>query len=92
MAQVTVQLPSLLHHCTDGEREIALDAGTLDEALQTLIARHPLLEVHVFEGNRKIRRFVLIFHNEDDIRRLESWDVPLADGDRITILQSVAGG
>jgi molybdopterin synthase sulfur carrier subunit len=52
----------------------------------------PLLEVHLFEDSGCLRQHVIFFHNEDLIRRGDELDVPIRSGDKLTILNSVAGG
>ena len=92
MAHVTVELPSLLSGILDGETKVAIEARTLSEALHALTQRYPALDVHLFDETRGLRPHVLCFHNTTNSRWLDSLDVPLAEGDTITILQAVSGG
>ena len=92
MARVTVELPSLLAAAADGLREVPLEAQTLEGALRALVERHPALDVHLFDEGRGFRQHVLCFHNEVNTRWLGSTERPVAEGDRIRILQAVSGG
>jgi molybdopterin converting factor small subunit len=92
MSRVTVELPSLLAPVVGGAASIPVEGGTLTEALAALVERHPALEVHLFDETGGLRRHVLCFHNDTNTRWLDSLDVPVADGDTITILQAVSGG
>jgi molybdopterin synthase sulfur carrier subunit len=92
MSSVTVELPSVLAPVVGGTASIAVDGTTLAEALASLVERHPALTVHLFDETGRFRRHVLCFHNETNTRWLESLEVPVADGDTITILQAVSGG
>ena len=92
MSRVTIELPSLLGIVVDGDRSITVDAESLTDALKTLVERYPALEVHLFDESGDFREHVLCFHNQTNTRWLESIDVPLAEGDTITILQAVSGG
>ncbi len=92
MAKVTIQLPSMLSRIVDGAGSIPIEAESLDGALAAVIERHPALDVHLFDESGKLREHVLCFHNQTNSRWLETDDVPLADGDTITILQAVSGG
>ena len=92
MSKVTIELPSLLGIAVDGDRSVDVDADSLTAALQKLIERYPALEVHLFDETGDFREHVLCFHNQTNTRWLESIDVPLAEGDTITILQAVSGG
>ncbi len=92
VVQVTVHLPSMLGPIVDGQRSIPVEAETIGGALRAVIDRHPGLEVHLFDETRGLRAHVLCFRNETSTRWLESLEEPVAEGDRITILQAVSGG
>jgi adenylyltransferase/sulfurtransferase len=89
---VTIQLPSLLSRVVDVPAAIRVEAGTLADALAALTAAHPGLRVHLLDEEGGLRQHVLCFHNDTNSRWLPSHDVPLADGDTVTILQAVSGG
>ncbi len=92
MAEVTVELPSLLDHVVNGSRSISVEADSLRGALEALVERHPGLAVHLFDETGEFRQHVLCFHNQTNTRWIESIDIPVAAGDTITILQAVSGG
>jgi len=92
MSRVTVQLPSLLGPVVNGADSVGVEGGTVAEVLAALVAAHPALKVHLFDETGGFRRHVLCFHNDANTRWLDSLDVPVADGDTITILQAVSGG
>ncbi len=92
MARVTVELPSLLSPMAGGARTLALEAATLSEALASLVALHPALDVHLFDETRKLRQHVLCFLNDENSRWLEGTDRALRDGDTLSIIQAVSGG
>ncbi len=92
MATVAVQLPSLLSPVVGGKLRFTLEAATLREALAALIAREPRLGVHLFDETGAFREHVLCFLNDTNSRWLDSLDVPVSDGDTLTILQAVSGG
>ena len=92
MNKVTVHLPSLLGPVVNGADSVGVEGETVAEVLAALIDHHPALKVHLFDETGGFRRHVLCFHNETNTRWLESLDVPIADGDTITILQAVSGG
>ena len=89
---VTVQVPSLLLASTQGRHEVEVEAATLDGCIEDLLARYPLLEVHLFEEGRKLRGHVNLFHNDTNVRWLDDWSQPVRAGDTLTILQAVSGG
>ena len=92
MPSVTVELPSLLAPVAGGAASVAVRGATITEALASLVERYPALDVHLFDETGRLRRHVLCFHNDTNTRWLDSLDVPVADGDTITILQAVSGG
>lgn len=90
--RIDVYIPGLLRDCTGGHPRVALDADTLGGAITTLLRSHPLLRVHLYDESERLRPHVLIFHNDENIKRLERLDVPLRAGDRLHIVQAVSGG
>jgi len=91
MASVTVELPSLLTRLLETPASIPVEAETLDGALRRATERYPALSVHLFDETGAFRQHVLCFHNDTNTRWLPTREVPLADGDRVTILQAVSG-
>lgn len=92
MLEIPIHIPSLLHNCTRGQSAVTVTADTVAGAIDALLRDYPLLRTNLFEPSGAQRKFVLIFYNEENIHWLESLDIPLQPGDRLTVLQSVAGG
>ena len=90
--KVTVNVPSLLLECTQGRREVEVEASTLDGCIEDLLSRYPLLEVHLFAEGRKLRGHVNLFHNDTNVKWLDDWTQSVRQGDTLTILQAVSGG
>ena len=91
MAAVSVRLPSVLAQIV-GRKSLQIEAETLKGGIEALLTEMPELEVHIFDESGGLRQHVNCFHNDDNTRWLEDLDRPLADGDTITIMQSVSGG
>ncbi len=89
---VVVYVPSLLLGCTGGRSEVEVQASTLEACVEALLARHPQLEVHLFDRSRELRPHVNLFLGDANVRWLDDWRQPLAAGDTLTILQAVSGG
>ncbi len=89
---VVVYVPSLLVGATCGRSEVEVQASTLEDCVEALLARHPQLGVHLFGQGRELRPHVNLFWNDTDVRWLDDWQKPLAAGDTLTILQAVSGG
>ncbi len=92
MAQVTIELPSLLSPLVNGQGAISVKSDSVAGALQALVELHPTLRVHLFDEGGGLRQHVFCFHNRTNTRWLGSIEVPVAEGDTITILQAVSGG
>lgn len=89
---VTVEVPTPLRRFTQEQREVTIEGETVGEALRRTVERHPSLERHLYTEDGKLRSFVNVFLNDDDIRHLDKEDTRVADGDRISIIPSIAGG
>ena len=92
MSEVTVRLPLVLAQMVDGERRFTVQGDTIGEALQDLMRQRPGLGMHLFDDAGALRRHIRCFHNEAYTRGHEGLARPVAPGDIITILNSVAGG
>lgn len=90
--KLEVSVPSLLRDCTCGQVSFPLEASTLQEALNVLLATYPLLKVHLFTEQGQLRKHVLIYYNEDSLSWLDDWSISLREGDQLRVLQAVSGG
>ena len=89
---VTVRVPAQLRPLADGHGEIAVDGGTVGEALKALDAAHPGFHDRLFDDAGKLRRFVNVFVADEDIRFMQGLETPLTDGQTVSIIPAVAGG
>ena len=62
------------------------------EALAGLVALHPDLKRHLYTEEGKLRAFVNVYVNDEDMRYLQKEATALNDGDTISIVPSIAGG
>jgi len=88
---VTVKIPAQLRGVTDGEGEVAVEGGTVGEALDAVFDEHEELRARITEDGT-LRRFVNVYVAGEDIRFQDGLDTQLSDGDEVTILPAVAGG
>ena len=88
----TVQLPAVLAQMVEGERVFEVRGETIGEALEDLVSQRPALRVHLFDESGGLRPHVLCFHNDEYARGLDGLTWAVAAGDRLTILNSIAGG
>jgi molybdopterin converting factor small subunit len=87
---IDVTIPRLLSDAI-GEHVIAIDADTLAAAVDRLRA-HAKLGPLIFDDAGRLRPHVLIFHNDQATRWLDSLDVPIRAGDTISVVQATSGG
>jgi len=87
-----VRLPTLLRPMADGQAQVSTDPGTLREVLGQLVQKYPGLDGQIMDEEGKLRRFVNLYVNDDDVRYLDDLDTKVSDGDVVTILPAVAGG
>ncbi|MDK1472471.1 MoaD/ThiS family protein [Streptomyces sp. 549] len=89
---VTVRIPTILRTYTDGKAEVAADGATLGEVLADLEKNHTGIGPRVLDDTGKLRRFVNVYVNDDDVRFAEGLDTATPDGAGISIIPAVAGG
>ena len=87
-----ILIPAPLRKFTGNSAEVAVSGATVGEALQSLASVHPELRQQIFTDEGKIRSFVNVYHNDEDIRFLDKDATVVADGDVVTLVPSIAGG
>ena len=76
-----------------GKRDSAeFGAGTVGQALTNLTSEFVDLRKHLFTEDGKLRSFVNVYVNDEDIRYLAKENTPTKDGDVVSIVPSIAGG
>jgi adenylyltransferase/sulfurtransferase len=87
-----VFIPTALRQYAGRQEEVQLAGGTVDEILSELTERYPDLKRQLYAENGKLRNFVNIYLNDDDVRYLEKGETPVSEGDTISIVPAIAGG
>lgn len=88
---VTVRIPTPLQRVTQGKEVVEGVPGTVINMVNELDKAYPGLAERISE-NGKIRRFVNIYVNEEDIRFLDAENTGVKDGDEVSIVPAIAGG
>jgi sulfur-carrier protein len=88
----TVRIPTPLRAYTGDRAELTVPGATVGEVLRALALAHPGLGEKLLDERGSVRRYVNVFHNDEDIRFLQSLDTPVTAGDRITLIPAIAGG
>src|SRR5215813_11618843 len=87
-----ILIPTPLRPFTDKKDAVEADGKTVGELLADLTTKHSGLKAHLYSAEGKLRSFVNIYVNDEDIRYLQKEQTPLKAGDTVSIIPSVAGG
>jgi molybdopterin converting factor small subunit len=87
-----ILIPTPLRQFAEKKDAVDVSGATVGEALAALTTAHPDMKKNLFNDEGKLRSFVNIYVNDEDIRFLEKDKTAVADGDTISIVPSIAGG
>jgi len=89
---VKILIPTPLRSFVGGASEVEVEGRTVGDALRSLVQRHGQLQKHLYAEDGKLRSFVNVYVNDDDIRYLNKGETELRANDIVSIVPSVAGG
>jgi adenylyltransferase/sulfurtransferase len=90
---MTIYIPTPLRVYTGGQDAVEVDAATVDQALEALTQAHPDLRKHLFTPEGKVRAFVNLYLNDEDVRYLPAKEATaVTAADTLSIIPSIAGG
>ena len=90
---MTIFIPTPLRSYVGGSDSVSVDATTISGALKGLIQDHPELRRHLFTGEGKLRAFVNLYLNDEDVRYLPAKEATaVTSADTLSIIPSIAGG
>ena len=87
-----VLIPTPLRQYAGKQDSVELSGSTVGEVLNALTTQHPDLRRQLYNDQGKLRSFVNVYLNDEDIRYLEKDATPVKDGDTVSIVPSIAGG
>jgi MoaD family protein len=87
-----IHIPTPLRQYVGKQASVDVAGSTVAEAMDALVAQHPDLRKHLYTEDGKLRAFVNLYVNDEDIRYLQKEATALKDGDNISIVPSIAGG
>jgi adenylyltransferase/sulfurtransferase len=87
-----IHIPTPLRPYVDGLAVVEVEGTTVGEALNALVALHPGLTRHLQDEQGRLRRYVNVYRNDEDVRHLEREGTALVSGDTLSIVPSIAGG
>ncbi|MFC5528758.1 MoaD/ThiS family protein [Cohnella yongneupensis] len=89
---IEATVPGLLTDCTNGRARFAIEADTLQGAIDRLFSDYPLLKRHVYTETGGVRKHVMLCYNDRNVAWLDQLDIPLREGDMLHVMQLVSGG
>jgi len=89
---IKVVLPTAFTRHTDGKKQLDSTAANLPALLSEIDRTFPALATHIKDENGKLRKFINIYINDEDIRFLGGDSYAFQDGDEVMLIPSIAGG
>ena len=89
---VKVVIPTPLRQYTEKRDNVVVEGRTVEEVLGNLTAQYGELRRHLYGEDGRLRSFVNIYRNDEDIRYLEREKTPVKETDVLSIVPSIAGG
>ncbi len=89
---VKVVIPTPLRAYAGKQESVQLQAVTVGEALSALTSQFGELKKHLYTDDGRLRSFVNVYVNDEDIRYLQKDQTPVREGDVVSIVPSIAGG
>jgi|SRR5690242_17850031 molybdopterin converting factor small subunit len=89
---IKIHIPTPLRQYAGKQGTVEVQGGTVGQALSGLVDKHPDLRRHLYTDEGKLRAFVNVYLNDEDIRYLQKEDTVVKESDNISIVPSIAGG
>ncbi len=90
--RVKVRIPMLLQKLTQNRAEVVGNGSTIGELIDDLEKKFPGIKERICDETGKVRSFISIYVNEENVRFLQKGETPLKDGDEISIIPAIVGG
>jgi len=88
----TVRIPTPLRTVTGGASTVEVEGTTVGEVVSALTEQHPGIAERLLDDSGKLRRFVNVFLDDEDVRFADGLETPVRDGATVSIIPAVAGG
>src|SRR5215469_3010045 len=90
---MNIHIPTPLRVYTDGAETVSIPGATITEVFTALTTQFPDLKPQLFNNEGKLRSFVNVYFNDEDLRYLPEKEATIVtDSDELTIIPSIAGG
>jgi molybdopterin converting factor small subunit len=88
-----IHIPTPLRQYAGKQPTVDVRAVTVRDALAQLTTQHPDLKRHLYTDDGRLRAFVNVYLNDEDIRYLDGKEnAPVKESDNLSIIPSIAGG
>jgi molybdopterin converting factor small subunit len=87
-----IHIPTPLRQYAGKHSAVDVGGKTVAEALYALVTQHPDLRRHLYTEDGKLRSFVNVYLNDEDVRYMQKDATPVGESDNISIVPSIAGG
>lgn len=87
-----IHIPTPLRQYAGKQAAVEVKASSVADALAALLHQHPELRRHLYTDDGKLRAFVNVYLNDEDVRYLQKEATAVKDSDTISIVPSIAGG
>jgi molybdopterin converting factor small subunit len=88
---IRIHIPTPMRPHAQGLAFVDVQAASVKDALDELSRQCPNIAPRIFD-NGKVRRFVNVYVNDEDVRYLDNLATAVKDGDEVSIIPAVAGG
>ena len=89
---IKVRIPTPLQKLTKDKEVVECEANDVKGLVEDLEKRYPVIKTRLCDDGGKLRKFINIYVNDEDIRFLKMDQTPLKDGDEVSIIPAIAGG
>jgi molybdopterin synthase sulfur carrier subunit len=89
---VSVRIPTTLRTLTGGQSQVSLEGSNVRDVIGNLDGAHPGFADRLLDDDGNLRRFVNVFVNGENVRKLSGAATPVKSGDEIGITPAMAGG
>ena len=89
---IKVRIPAPLQKLTKDRGLVESEGKSIKDLVENLEKQYPGIKERLYDDGGKIRRFINIYVNEEDVRFLQMDQTPLKDGDEVSIIPAIAGG
>lgn len=89
---VNVRIPTPLRKFTGGKDEVEVSGASIIEVIEDLENNFPGIKDKLCDESGKVRKFLNIYLNDEDVRFMDSVNTEVRDGDSIALVPAIAGG